>query len=58
MKLLCYIDDDLNETQGVNEGEENPDEELIAADLSHLHALDGQGSSSLLLNKEQRDQLT
>lgn len=56
--MLCYIDDDLNETQGVNEGEENPDEELIAADLSHLHALDGQGSSSLLLNKEQRDQLT
>lgn len=39
------MDDDLNDTQDDNEREVSSKEELIAADLSHLQAMDGRGSS-------------
>ncbi|XP_047979333.1 uncharacterized protein LOC125221252 [Salvia hispanica] len=45
VKLLCYIDDDLDETHKDDSGEGFPTDEVITADLSHLHALDGKGSS-------------
>ena len=45
MKLLCYIDDDLDEAQKDDSEEGCPNDEVITADLSHLHALDGSGSS-------------
>ncbi|XP_042012377.1 uncharacterized protein LOC121760841 [Salvia splendens] len=45
VKLLCYIDDEVDSPQEDNAGDQVPEDELITADLSHLHALDGRGSS-------------
>ncbi|XP_042067228.1 uncharacterized protein LOC121810533 [Salvia splendens] len=45
VKLLCYMDDETDDPHEVSAGEQLPGEELITADLSHLHALDGRGSS-------------
>ncbi|KAL1555793.1 hypothetical protein AAHA92_11493 [Salvia divinorum] len=45
VKLLCYMDDDLEMAQKDDSGECFPNDEVITADLSHLHALDGKGSS-------------
>ncbi|XP_042016453.1 uncharacterized protein LOC121764507 [Salvia splendens] len=45
VKLLCYMDDDADNLQEDTAGDQVPEDELITADLSHLHALDGRGSS-------------
>ncbi|XP_042016094.1 uncharacterized protein LOC121764074 [Salvia splendens] len=45
VKLLCYMDDEVEEPQTDKAGEPTSEDELITADLSHLHALDGRGSS-------------
>ncbi|XP_042027297.1 uncharacterized protein LOC121774499 [Salvia splendens] len=45
VKLLCYMADEVEEPQADNAGEPISEDELITADLSHLHSLDGRGSS-------------
>ena len=44
VKLLCYMDDEVEVPQEDRSGQITEDE-IITDDLSHLHALDGRGSS-------------
>lgn len=45
MKLLCYVGEDDVEATDLDDGYQLQDDHIITADLSHLHALNGNSRS-------------